>query len=236
MANDPARGAPQPGGGQKPIVKYALIGGALILAYVLYSRYKNGSSSLGTGTTDTTTAPQGTSFAIDPNTGVPINPTTGQDFGAIGSTGGTLASWTTSAYNALIGQGADPGAVSNALYNYTNGLPLTSAQGGLVDSALGLVGQAPGDLLPFNPAPAAATTTPATAPTTSPVSAVQQFVNSIYAGIHAGGKLLPTAAQQKLAEADVKSGKAKLPQGFTAPKGFVLNPSTRLLSPVKKAA
>ena len=240
MANDAKLGPPQ-AGGPKPVVKYALIGGALILAYILYKRYAAGATTASSGTTDTTSAPP-TSFAVDPSTGVPINPTTGQDFGQIASAAPSLSSWTSAAYNALLGQGADPGTSSNALYNYTNGLPLTVTQGGLIDKALGAVCMAPGDLLPFNPSDPIITPTPILGgsgqpPQAPPVvaklpNALQTFVNDVYANIHAGTVKNP--ANVKLAEADVKSGKAALPTGFTAPAGYVLNPSTRILT--KKAA
>lgn len=239
MANDAKLGPPQ-AGGPSPVVKYALIAGGLIVAYILYSRYKSG-NTLGAGTTATTSAPP-TSFAVDPSTGVPINPTTGQDFGQIASATPSLSQWTTAAYNALLAGGADAGASSNALYNYTNGLPLNTAQGGLIDKALGGVGMPPGDLLPFNPTLPQATATPILGGTVQPPqappivaklpNALQTFVNDVYANIHAGTVKNP--ANVKIAEADVKAGKASLPVGFTAPSGYVLNPSTRLLT--KKAA
>lgn len=245
MANDPKLGPPQ-ASGPKPIVKYALIGGGLIVAYLLYKRYQS-SGGIGAGTAATTTAAPGTSFAVDPSTGVPINPTTGQDFGQIASASPSIGTWTSSAYNALVGAGVDPGAASGALYNYTNGTQLDSTQGGIIDRALGLVGQAPGDSLPFNPLPPVITPPIVKAPTptggppavSKTVTALQQFVNDVYANMHNPLKAKSVnPANAALAEADVKKGLAALPVGYTAPSGYVLNPATRLLSPapVKKAA
>lgn len=248
MANDTKLGPPQ-AGGPKPVVKYALVAGGLILAYILYKKYAGSSSStLGSGTTGTTTGTSSidpntglptSSYAVDPVTGVPINPSTGQDFGQIGSASGSLSQWITSATTAGNTLGIDPGLVSQALYNYTNGLSLSNAQGGILDKIFGSVGAAPGNALPFNPAPASSTSTStgstAGTSTNKTISAVQQFVNNVYANMHnplTAKNVNP--ANAALAEADVKKGLAALPVGYTAPAGYVLNPSTRILT--KKAA
>lgn len=241
MAADRASGPPQAGGGPSPMVKYALIGGALIVAYILYSRYK------GSGASASTISPSGLAstpgpYQYDPSSGQVIDTQTGLPVLTSQPTNGTndLTNWVSAAFKAVVGAGVDPGAASGALYNYTNGNPLTAAQGGIIDKALGLVGMAPGDQLPFNPTPAP--TPPGGTGTLPPASppgaiaklpnAIQDFVNKVYANIHAG--TVKTPANMTKAEAYVKSGQASLPQGFTAPKGYTLNPGTRILT--KKAA
>ena len=67
---------------------------------------------------------------------------------------------------------------------------------------------------------------------TKPLSAVQTFVNNVYANIRKG--TVKTPANQAIAEDYVKTGAASLPVGFNAPTGYTLNPSTRILT--KKAA
>jgi hypothetical protein len=62
---------------------------------------------------------------------------------------------------------------------------------------------------------------------------MQQFVNSVYAYLHRGANYTGpkySTAQINLAKSDVLGGKASLPAGFTAPKGYVLNPTTRILT------
>jgi hypothetical protein len=67
------------------------------------------------------------------------------------------------------------------------------------------------------------------APQGAALSAIQTFVNDVYKNIRAGTVKNP--ANERLAEADVKSGLAALPVGFTAPTGYTLG-ANRFLSPV----
>jgi hypothetical protein len=244
---DTANGAPTAGGGRPAWQKWALIGGVALLAYYLYSKYQanqaanstaSGGASTpniaGTQSLDPNTGQPLETYAIDPNTGLPINPSTGQDFGVsqLGSASAALGTWITNAYAAATSAGAAPGLTNQALYDYTNGNPLSNAEAGVINTIEGKIGLPPGGLYPFEGTVAPATTS---APSTSTtLSAIQQYVNTIYSEIHARTGPKPTASQKALAEADVKSGKASLPSGFTAPAGYTLNPSTRILT--KKAA
>jgi hypothetical protein len=66
-----------------------------------------------------------------------------------------------------------------------------------------------------------------------PLSLMQQFVNSVYAYLHrTTGYKGPTFTQAQITAAtgDVKAGKATLPGGFSAPAGYILNPTTRILT------
>ena len=256
MAADAANGAPTVGG-RPAWQKWALIGGVAILAYYLYTRYEanqantaaTGTSGSGTTTSptvgsssiDPTTGQPITSFAVDPNTGVPINPATGQDFGLtqIGSASSALGAWVTNAYAAATGNGVDATLANQTLYDYTNGNPLTTAEQGVLDTIFGKVGQAPGNLLPSGNGTVTTTTSSTAGITGAPgpnpggvtepaLTAVQNFVNNVYKNIRAG--TVKTPANEAIAENYVKSGAAYLPSGFTAPAGYQLNPSTRILT------
>jgi hypothetical protein len=168
-----------------------------------------------------------------------------------GTTDSSLAAWIAAAENQFSALGVDPVTGQQALFNYVNGQALTSQQTGILDQIFKQNGYPSLDLLPVfgtipNPTPVA-TAPPVTTPgasstgkvidskTTAPtpqsnaLSAIQTFVNDVYKNIRAGTVKNP--ANERIAEADVKSGLAALPVGFTAPAGYTLG-ANRFLSPV----
>src|SRR5215831_4310007 len=206
-----------------------------------------GSAAGGGGLSGPTSVDGSGQVSFDPGTGLPIDPSTGLPYlngVSAGGTQSTISGWVTSAEQAGKTLGLSPSAVNQALYDYTNGNSLSNGESGIIDTLLGKVGYPP-DLLPFNgqpPKPPEATPPivkppppPSKGPLSGkPLSTMQQFVDAVYAYIHRGANYkgpIFTAAQVKLAEADVKGGKAWLPAGFTAPAGYTLDPVTRYLKP-----
>lgn len=189
MANDPSAGPPQPSGGGplSSIPRPVLIGGigvAVVVGY-LWWHGRNASSATNTDTISPSVAPN-----IDPSTGGLIDPQTGLPYltsqGSAASSTVTLQGWAAAAAAALKGAGYAPALIEQALYDFTNGNPLTNAEGGVIDKALGLVGQPP-NLLPFfgtipNPpgTPPKPTTTPSKGYTWTLVNNVWRQVR--YAG------------------------------------------------------
>jgi hypothetical protein len=89
---------------------------------------------------------------VDPSTGGILDPLTGLPYltsqGSAASSTLTLSGWITAAQAALKNAGYAPALVEQALYDFTNGNTLNTAEGGVIDKALGLVGSPP-NLLPF---------------------------------------------------------------------------------------
>jgi hypothetical protein len=171
-----------------------------------------------------------------------------------GTTDSSLGGWIAAAENQFAALGVDPVAGQQALYNYVNGQPLTSQQTGILDQIFKQNGYPSSDLLPVfgtipNPTPTVPTvpvsTTTGTVITSTSnppsvgttqgkaLSVIQQFVNDVYKNIRAGTVKNP--ANQRIAEADVKSGLASLPVGFTAPTGYTLG-ANRFLTPIPAKA
>jgi hypothetical protein len=171
---------------------------------------------------------------------------------ASGTTDSSLAGWIAAAENQFSALGIDPVTGQQALFNYVNGQALTSQQTGILDQIFKQNGYPSSDLLPvFGTIPNPTPTTPVLGPPTtntpplnsikpipgSPanppqakaLTAIQTFVNDVYKNIRAGTVKNP--ANERIAEADVKSGLAALPVGFTAPTGYTLG-ANRFLSPV----
>jgi hypothetical protein len=174
---------------------------------------------------------------------------------ASGTTDSSLGGWIAAAENQFSALGIDPVTGQQALFNYVNGQALSQQQTGILDQIFKQNGYPSSDLLPVfgtipNPTPTLPVTPPAVgggqnggtigkiidsqstrppAPQTAALSAIQQFVNDVYKNIHAGTVKNP--ANERLAEADVKSGLAALPVGFTAPTGYTLG-ANRFLTPV----
>jgi hypothetical protein len=170
-----------------------------------------------------------------------------------GTTDSGLAAWIAAAENQFSSLGIDPVTGQQALFNYVNGQALTQQQTGILDQIFKQNGYPSTDLLPvFGTIPNPTPTTPVlgpptTNPTPAPISkiidsksipptpqsnalsAIQTFVNDVYKNIRAGTVKNP--ANERIAEADVKSGLAALPVGFTAPTGYTLG-ANRFLSPV----
>jgi hypothetical protein len=173
---------------------------------------------------------------------------------ASGTTDSSLGGWIAAAENQFSALGIDPVTGQQALFNYVNGQALSSQQTGILDQIFKQNGYPSSDLLPVfgtipNPTPTLPVAAPPTtnpvpptvgkiidsksirppAPQTAALSAIQTFVNDVYKNIRAGTVKNP--ANERLAEADVKSGLAALPVGFTAPTGYTLG-ANRFLTPV----
>lgn len=262
MADDKSYGSPTAGGvgfsWDNPWVKYGTIAAAGLLLYWLWRRRQGQNQAPAITATDQATpyvdpntGLPTQAFAVNPLTGVPINPATGQDFGQIGSASSDLGAWTTKALAAAKAAGISPLAANNALYNFLNNVGLTTQQQGILDTVLGSVGQPPGGpyqetLLPPPPEkpPAAKLPdwinkpfrpgVPLPGGGGTVLTPMQQFVNSVYAYLHRNTKTYtgPVFTKTQIAQAttDVKTGKAYLPVGFNAPTGYVLNPTTRILT------
>lgn len=251
MADDAKYGKPTAGGGGldwgNPWVKYGTIAAGALLVYWLWKRRQGAAQNQlpaitgtdqATPSIDPNTGLPTQSFAVNPVTGLPINPATGLDFSQIGSASNSLGQWITAAYNAIVGAGASPTAADQALYDLMQGNTLTTTEQHLIDIAQKAAGAPPGGV--WNTGNTTGTTTPPPPPTAKPLSLMQQYVNAVYAYLHRNTKTYKgpifTAAQIQLAKQDVKSGQAALPAGFTAPAGYTLNPTTRILTPIKTAA
>lgn len=89
--------------------------------------------------------------ATDPNTGFPVDPTTGLPYitSQPGSTNQTIDQWVRLAFQALVNAGIAPALANSALYNYAQGNDLSGDQANAINKALGLVGFPPINL-PFN--------------------------------------------------------------------------------------
>lgn len=255
MANDSAAGAPQkPGSGSGTIfgIPYLYVGAAGVGVVLLWFYLRNrGSAAGGTssgGAVSADSAPGllgGTSFSTDPNTGAPIDPTTGLPFltsqGGAGT--GTIDAWVKSVEGALTGLGYAPALISQALYDYTNGNPLSDQEAGVINAGLGKVGYPP-NLLPFfgnvpnlppvmTGGPITGSVPPGTTPKTpaqlkniaahvaSPLSVIQNELNHLAPsriGVN-GVSRSPSFAQA------IVSGTQKVPKGIAAPAGYKIGPN-----------
>lgn len=171
-------GAPQSGGGgiggyfaENPWAKWVALGVVAAGAYYIYSRRRAAPAAVAgdgtTGTTSGTGAPF--SYPMNPSTGLPVNPFTGQDFAQIGSASNDLGVWTSAALKQLQAGGTDPAVAEGAIYNFLNDLPLSVAQQGLISKALGSVGAAPGGPYPISIPP----------PTPAPAPAQGHYLNPV---------------------------------------------------------
>lgn len=95
-------------------------------------------------------APLTGGVTVDPNTGFPVDPLTGMPFTgtAANTTAPTLQDWIGKAYGALTAQGVSPALANKALYDYSSGNALDTAESGAINKALGAVGMPP-ITLPF---------------------------------------------------------------------------------------
>lgn len=84
------------------------------------------------------------------------NPTYG-GYPGIGFTPGNIsapisnAQWVRLVSDELLATGADPALVSNALYKYLAGQPLTESEQAIINKALRLIGLPPDGIIPVNP-------------------------------------------------------------------------------------
>lgn len=259
MANDSAAGAPQkPGSGGGIFgIPYLYVGaagvGVVLLWFYLRNRGSSAGGLSGGGAVSADSAPGllgGTSFATDPGTGLPIDPSTGLPYltsqGGAGT--GTLDAWVKSVEGALTGLGYAPALISQALYDYTNGNPLSDQESGVINAGLGKVGYPP-NLLPFfgnvpnlptvtatpiqNGTVTGVPKTPAqlkniAAHVPSPLAVIQNELNHLAPsriGVN-GVSRAPSFAQA------IVAGTQKVPKGIAAPAGYVIGPNGYL----KKAA
>jgi len=151
---DTAYGAPQAQTGgvggyfaEHPWAKWVALGGVAALAYFLYQRHRAAGTITDTGGGQTATT-TGASY-IDPNTGFPYTWSAGQNVQQIGSASSDIGAWTTAALNALKSLGVDPAAAENALYNFENGLALTTQQQDWISKAIAATGSPPGGPFPI---------------------------------------------------------------------------------------
>lgn len=102
----------------------------------------------------------------DPNTGFPVDPTTGLPYitSQPGSVSQTLDQWIKLAAAALTNAGVAPGSANSALYDYSQGNPLSPDEANIVNKALGLVGFPPITLPFFGTVPKTGTTGPSKLP------------------------------------------------------------------------
>lgn len=229
---------------------YAGLGVAGVILVILYLRRQSGGGASqplsGSPVVDANTGLPVQGVAIDPNTGTPIDPATGLGYlsglGGGGATN-TLAGWITAAENGLKGLGYAPSLISQALYDYTNGNQLSTAEAGVIDKALGTVGYPP-NLLPFfGPVPSGnvpnhpIVTTPK--PTTIPQS-LQNAADNLRRQV--GKTAAKGAPPKKIADTvlvSILKGRTKLPSGVVAPAGYKLGKDGYLAPvkvPAKKAA
>lgn len=159
MADAPA---PAPGRIFGLPIWLVIVGAGGVALWIWHSRQAAAASSgagvLGQG------GPAGGGVAtpvIDPNTGQLIDPLTGNPIGGVTGAGQTLAEWATAAEKALVTAGISPALAAQAIFDYTSGNSLSSAEGSAVNKALGLIGFPP-VTLPFNG------TIPGTGPQSAP--------------------------------------------------------------------
>lgn len=124
----------------------------------------SGDSQAGLLSNDPFAQASGTFLTSDPTN--PAFPTYTSPSG--GTSAITDAQWGRQAQDYLDGLGSDPAAVSTAISNYLNGLPVTSQGKALINQALNKFGALPEGVLPITVVdPAAPVATPAPAPIVS---------------------------------------------------------------------
>jgi hypothetical protein len=140
-------GPPDEGGAapKKGIPIWIIIGGGLVVAYIIYRSRQNAAaqSSIYPGMGVTTT---GTDTGVNPVGGTAVVPK-------------TMADWIAAAEAWARGNNFGAGLASQALYNYTHGLTLTAAQKNFIEKVIAGTGYPP-DLLPIKSAPDTNPTSP----------------------------------------------------------------------------
>jgi len=178
--------SPVPEGRKGGIPLWVILAGGGAVAILIWWRSRQSAAS--------TTSPLVPAVATDPNTGLPIDPLTGLPYITNpGTATQTIAQWALSAYNALLAKGYSPALANQAIYDFTNGNPLTDAEAGAVNAALGQAGYPPIPL-PFN---GNLPVTPGNSPG-SPSTASEQTsinaLNDLLGAIGAPGKPAATTA------------------------------------------
>ena len=180
-------------GRQGGIPLWVILAGGGGLALFLWWRNRQSSSG--------TQQPLVPGVVTDPTTGLPIDPLTGLPYVTGGGTQTTtLQQWATTAYNDLMMQGgANAAAISQALYDYTNGNVLSDAESVIIHKALAAAGQPP-QQLPFlgnanagQPPPPVKTITVST-PSTVGYQAAINNMNQILNNAHLPGGAMPGAS------------------------------------------
>lgn len=150
MATPPAPASKSPAGGKiGPFPIWVWIVGVGAVALYLHSRNSANAAAA--------TLPTPIAGVTDPNTGLPVNPSTGLPYTTSqpGTVADDLTTWLGGAFAALTKAGVDPALANKALYDYSQGNALDNTEAGAIDKALGLVGMPPQNLPFFGSIPTA---------------------------------------------------------------------------------
>jgi len=122
---------------KKPgIPLFVVIGGGLIVAYLIYRSRRTAAQ---------TQPPLVPAVTTDPNTGLPIDPLTGLPYTGVGpsSSQQDITTWVAQAESWARSHNMDAGLVSKAIYDYTNGNTLGPREANILEKILAGIGYPP---------------------------------------------------------------------------------------------